>query len=99
MSEGGGGAGAGGAEAAAAATAAAAQETGRGTGLEDPTDYDFWYKIVRTPCFRETAMYSIGAGVALGALQFHRTRDATSSADTAMKMGCGTALFHWYVCT
>lgn len=52
------------------------QATGNGAGgpLEDPDNFGFLYGLARAPCFRETAMYSLGGGAALGALQFSRNR-------------------------
>lgn len=80
---------------------AARSATGKATGpdgLGDPSDFGFLYGLIRAPCFRETALYSIGGGAALGALHFHRNRNATKSAETMVKAGCGFALIHWVAC-
>ena len=69
----------------------------QGTELGDPEDLGFLYGLLRAPCFRETVMYSIGGGAALGALQLHRNRNMTKSAETMVKGGCAFALIHWYV--
>lgn len=42
--------------------------------ISDPNDYSFLYGLARAPCFRETALYSIGGGAVLGALHFQRNR-------------------------
>lgn len=75
--------------------------TGNATGqngLGDPSDFGFLYGLIRAPCFRETALYSIGGGAALGALHFHRNRNPTKSAETMVKAGCGFAIIHWVAC-
>jgi hypothetical protein len=41
----------------------------------DLTDMGFLNGLSSAPCFRETALYSIGGGAVLGALHLHRNRE------------------------
>jgi hypothetical protein len=56
----------------------AAQRPEDGGSLQeeiDLTDMGFLNGLSSAPCFRETALYSIGGGAVLGALHLHRNRE------------------------
>lgn len=64
----------------------------------DTEDLGFLSGLARAPCFRETALYSIGGSGTLAALHFHRNRDVMRSAELMVKSGVAFATLHWCVC-
>lgn len=64
----------------------------------DTENLGFLSGLTRAPCFRETALYSIGGSGALAALHFHRNRDVMRSAELMVKSGVAFATLNWCVC-
>lgn len=63
----------------------------------DTSNLGFLSSLTRAPCFRDTALYSIGGSGTLAALHFHRNRDVMRSAELMVKSGVAFATLHWFV--
>mmetsp|Transcript_14935 Transcript_14935/g.40041 ORF Transcript_14935/g.40041 Transcript_14935/m.40041 type:complete len:133 (-) Transcript_14935:634-1032(-) len=63
----------------------------------DPKDLGFLFDIVRVPCFRDSLLFGIPAGLVLGALRFYRLSDATRATDLAIKGIAAFSMTSWYV--
>jgi hypothetical protein len=57
----------------------------------DTSDLGFLNGLTTAPCFRETALYSIGGGAVLGALHLHRNRTYIDFLLSLITPVCGTA--------
>eukprot|EP00182_Erythrolobus_australicus_P002336 CAMPEP_0185829118 /NCGR_PEP_ID=MMETSP1353-20130828/55_1 /TAXON_ID=1077150 /ORGANISM="Erythrolobus australicus, Strain CCMP3124" /LENGTH=140 /DNA_ID=CAMNT_0028526869 /DNA_START=34 /DNA_END=456 /DNA_ORIENTATION=- len=64
----------------------------------DPKDLGFLFDIVRVPCFRDSLLFGIPAGLVLGALRFYRLSDATRATDLAIKGIAAFSMTSWIVC-
>ncbi|CAN8072484.1 unnamed protein product [Agarophyton chilense] len=67
-------------------------------GDEEQGNYSFLFELWSAPCFRESTMYGIGGGVAIGSMQMLRSKAIMESAETMVKTGCAISLLSWMIC-